>query len=1010
MLDGTSNLMIDPQLLHDVHDRDSLVALLKKSETQQGLGWPVDPDAPFQFEPEIAKGIKSGLNVAISRLVPASSEDKHLVLLAEFPQPYVRRDLRELLASLRKHIRDTKRFADHTGIGDTVFIVAGPAYDDVRFVLFEERERRLPRIRSFGWSRAHIGRTVLTHNLGRLVWSSREKWESAWDVEALTDEFYQEFVKVFDAVKAATTHPGNNEKKHAYVQQLLNRMLFIAFIERMGWLKLPWPDATKPTTDYMHALWIRHQQEEDPAAYYKSVVEPSLAPISFNSVLGKLFFDGLNRAGGIAHGHTLYKLLGDVPYLDGGLFEEEATLDVPGVSVQDEVFDLILGDRRPGFDGGLFRRFNFTVTESTPLDQEVAVDPEMLGKIFESIILDVERHSTGTYYTPRPIVEFMVNEVLKDYLTEKGLAADKAALLVDEDNVESDELSFKPSEMQDTLNLLFEVRAVDPACGSGAYLLTLLQRLFELVDRLEVVHDKGRNTDPRHFYNTKLRLLHRCIYGVDISEIAIRIARLRLWLSLVIENKGIIPEPLPSFDFLIMCGDSLASPVEQNEAGLAYPHNTIQDYTVLKQRWFHPSNNTRPEREVLTRKRAEIAAAFEHELASSRFRAAAQNPFDWEVEFAEVFDPNFDNSPGFDIILANPPYGIAVESQYRVSINSKESYAAFLALAHALSTPGGTCSFIVPTSWQTGEHFFQFRSWLFGNNIVHSVVNLPYDMFAAAYVDTCIVTFRARARTVSGREISIAVLPKHAEYRREDIASALRKLPFKAIESDSRLRIVVNPDAVDLITKVSVGSRLDSKAVVKRGIEAYNYKIALKPTTPSMLPFYEGTVRRYYAGSLMEDKWVQPKPREVELHCGERILLRRLVSRSNRLMAARVNFDAVVKKDLYIVRTEGTEMLLFLLGLLNSSLWSYLYLSRSASAQKDDFRQVTLEGIRGLPLPESRAQRGAIAELVCAIERRVAANESYDLLDAELDTHIYALYGVSNEEQSAVLKYLDTRG
>ena len=726
--------MIDPNLLSNIEDQDSLVSLLNTREDQGGLGWPMADELPFQFEPEIAAGVKGDGSVSISRLIPASAEDKYLVLLAEFERPYVRRDLRELLASVRRHIRTTGRFADHTGVGDTIFIVAAPGYADVRFVLFEERERRLPRIRSFGWRKELIGRTVLTHNLWRLIWSDRARWEAAWDVEGLTDTFYSEFVKVFDAVKAATSHPGGEEKRHAYAQQLLNRLLFIAYIERMDW-QLKTPDGDK---DYLHAQWVRFQS----ADRYREVEDKSLVPATFNGLLGWLFFRALDSPEGVGPLDALHPILGTVPYLNGGLFSEESELDVAGVTVADEVFDLILGDRRPGFDGGLFRRFNFTVTESTPLDQEVAVDPEMLGKIFERIIIAEERHRTGTYYTPRPIVEFMVNEALKGYLAERGLAAEKAALLVDEDRVESEALSFRPSEMQDTLDWLFEVRAVDPACGSGAYLLMLLQRLFELVDRLEVVRNKRRNPDQRHLYNTKLRLLQRCVYGVDISEIAVRIARLRLWLSLVVENRGEKPDPLPSFDFLIMCGDSLASPLFPAQGVLGYPLDDIREYTRLKASFFHPdSGRPRPSREQMKKKREKIAEAFDNELSSNSLRKQSKNPFDWEVEFAEVFNPpeseetladslnlgpefarrgqgelavSAGRPSGFDIVLANPPYVNSGELLQSVGGNYKRALVAaypnsgsgtadllifFLNRALELLCKGGHLAFITSNKW-----------------------------------------------------------------------------------------------------------------------------------------------------------------------------------------------------------------------------------------------------------------------------------------------------------------------
>jgi tRNA1(Val) A37 N6-methylase TrmN6 len=735
--------MIDRELLEGARDQEGLVRLL-----DAGLDWPVDADEPFQLEPEIAQGVKGAASLTVSRLVPETADAERLILLAEFDRPYVRRDLRELLGSVRRHIRETGRFEDHTGIGDTVFIVASPSYDDLRFVLFEEHERRLPRIRSFGWRREFIGRTVLTHNLDRLQWANRNRWETAWDVDALTDEFYDEFVKVFKAFKAATWHPGTEAEKHSYVQQLLNRLLFIAFIERMGWLKAP-----DGTADYLHTLWMRHRAHSDPRAFYSDLVGPQCAPETFIGLLRTLFFHGIGDHGGIEPGHRLFPLLGAVPYLNGGLFEPEEKLDVNGATVTDTVFDLLLGGRRPGFQGGLFRRFNFTVTESTPLDQEVAVDPEMLGKIFERIIIKDERHRTGTYYTPRPIVEFMVNEALKGYLTERGLAPEKAALLVDEDRVESDTVSFRPSDLQDTVDWLFEVRAVDPACGSGAYLLMLLQRLFDLVDRLEVVRDKRRSNNPAHLYDTKLRLLSRCVYGVDISEVAVRIAQLRMWLSLVVENRGAKPEPLPNFDYLIMCGDSLASPIRPDQQVLGYPREAIREYAALKRAYFHPDPlHPRPTKAAMRTKRAEIASAFEDALASSALRALARSPFDWEVDFAEVFDPELGRS-GFDIVVMNPPYVTAnrlkaadspVFNAYmkaaRLEIGfGNDLYVHFMVRALQLLKKDGMFSAITPTTFLTNTTKYRLREELLKWRLKWIIPLSPEIFRATVYAGITIV-------------------------------------------------------------------------------------------------------------------------------------------------------------------------------------------------------------------------------------------------------------------------------
>jgi len=738
------------QRVERVHDQDSLVELLR-----DGLGWPVDPEFAFFEVPEIAAGVKSDSAVTVSQLVPASAEDKHLIVLAEFEKHYVRRDLLELLRSLRSHMRATGKFQGHTGIGDTVFIVAAPNYEDVRFVLFEDRERRKARIRSFGWRREFVGRTVLTHNLERLKWQEdptarAAAWERAWDVEGLTEQFYKDYESVFRQVLSQVQGAPDDKTRHSWTQLLFNRLLFIAFIQRMGWLESPLPRSGSSLREgvgggssaggYLFDLWARHASLSEPEKEYAKLGK-HVHPKTFKDLLDLLFFSSLDSPNGVGGGDALHPLLGVVPYLNGGLFTRDPLLDRSQITVPDEAFAAVLAE-----PDGLFARYNFTVTESTPLDQEVAVDPEMLGKIFERLIIQQERHQSGTYYTPRPIVEFMVNEALKGYLVERGLATEKAAMLVDEDRVESDELSFKPSELQDALDWLFEVRAVDPACGSGAYLLMLLQRLFELVDRLEVSRDKRRNPSQKHLYETKLRLLQRCVYGVDMNETAVRIARLRLWLSLVVENKGEKPEPLPNFDFLIMQGDSLASPLALHiqlhssktaQGSLGYPESEVKKYTQMKGSYFHPSEGERrPTREEMAAQKQQISDGFIHELSSSKLRSLSPMPFDWEVEFAEVFDakssangrPSTTNRlSGFDIVLANPPYVRQEELKRSMGDDYKRAlvaaypnsgsgtadlYVFFYDRALQLLNPGGTLAFITSNKWLRAAYGQKLRAYM----------------------------------------------------------------------------------------------------------------------------------------------------------------------------------------------------------------------------------------------------------------------------------------------------------
>jgi len=253
--------------------------------------------------------------------------------------------------------------------------------------------------------------------------------------------------------------------------------MFIAFIQKKGWLKFD------GKTDYLSALWQDYQQDngtEDKNFY--------------RDRLSHLFFEGLNNPqqqdiAGINNGGYLKYLIGRVPYLNGGLFERDEDDKDSQIIVSDECIDTILHD--------LFQRFAFTVTESTPLDVEVAVDPEMLGKVFEELVTN--RHGSGSYYTPKPIVSFMCREALKGYLKTQvsGELPDAIDRFVDD----HDPVNLGNPEA--ILESLRRVRTCDLACGSGAYLLGMLHELLDLRQCLF----NAKKIDTKTTYQRKLEII-----------------------------------------------------------------------------------------------------------------------------------------------------------------------------------------------------------------------------------------------------------------------------------------------------------------------------------------------------------------------------------------------------------------------------------------------------------------------------------------------------------------------
>ena len=381
-----------------------------------------------------------------------------------------------------------------------------------------------------------LPRRTAVQQVGNIFWSHKDKGsiraalDEAFDVEPVTRAFFAKYKELFEAAEGSVTGFGSDEaereNKRRFVQTLFNRLMFVYFLQRKGWL------AFQGDKDYLNDLRRAYRSAPSETNFYVSR-------------LRLLFFNGLNNPDSRDLTVGLESLIGDVPFLNGGLFEETELDKVGVVAVPDTVIDRVLDD--------LFDRFNFTVMESTPFDIEVAVDPEMLGKVFEELVTG--RHESGSYYTPRPVVSFMCREALKGYLEgrDTGLSDDDITRFVDEHSVSGIGLT----AARNVSDALDEVSVVDPACGSGAYLLGMMQELVELQTLL--YSDKLR-ADAKDLYNLKLHIIQRNLYGVDIDEFAVNIAMLRMWLSLVIDFEGARPEPLPNLDLKVVCGDSLLGP------------------------------------------------------------------------------------------------------------------------------------------------------------------------------------------------------------------------------------------------------------------------------------------------------------------------------------------------------------------------------------------------------------------------------------------------------------------
>jgi type I restriction-modification system DNA methylase subunit len=956
-------------------------------------------------------------------------------------------------------------------VEDLLFICTSDDFKNFNFAYFRGSQTSRALLSTFGWHHGdtHL-RTLAEYNLPALRFPSDTsnfqewltKWRAAFDVEKVTDEFFRRYNEVFTSVEQEIRPAVKDDREgRLFTQKLFNRLMFIYFIQKKGWLSFK----DEPKNKYLRTLFNEAVAKKENF---------------FSDRLYWLFFRGMSVADmklGKQTENELRERRGDVPPLNGGLFEIEDALDVLGaVSISNDAFARILD---------LFERYNFTIEESTPLDVQVAVDPEMLGKVFEELVTG--RHETGSYYTPRPIVSFMCREALKHYLD--GVQPSKEAVAKFVDEADARDLQ-NPEAVLDALK---SVRVCDPACGSGAYLLGMLHELM----RLRVALFRSNKIDDSTLYERKRWIIENNLYGVDNDAFAVQIACLRLWLSLAIDSDE--PRPLPNLDYKIEIGDSLIAPApSESEKQMTFARTAlVNDFRQAKGEYMREDDPVRKLqlRERIENLKGEIALALKHRVPRltegqiqkkrqefslleksiesarnptiktelqkqaeklRRTLAAHEKPpaeadigFDWTVEFAEVFTPTAreqwriddlhpmlndfkrqgklleatqsdPDSGGFDILLANPPYGVEVDDRGARPIGTRDSYPTFLMRATELGKVSAQCCYIVPTSWETGERFKPFRKKFFETVSLESIVNLPYDIFKEAYVDTCILRFGVKRAQIP--EYTVAVLKKKSVLETFISSDLLRPIKFSSIEDDPLLRVLLSPVAGRIFVACKPPRSIPLSAITesKRGIEAYQFKIT-EAAQRGSLPYFDGTVKRFFV-SAEPPKYVRGAEGFEPFNTGERIAVRRIVSRANRIMCALFRETLVVKKDLYIFRLTEEAIskwnVRYVLGLLNSKLLSFLYLARSSAATKDDYRQLSLSGVRELPVIHVTAkEQSSLALKVSELEtfyvqKTLTPDESRRLSRAEdsVDELVFDIYEVSPPDRAHIAEWLAQEG
>jgi len=583
--------------------------------------------------------------------------------------------------------------------------------------------------------------------------------KEAFGVQKVTNKFFAEYKENFDFLTDSLKKNNKGvplfyeqEKLYAFAQRFLGRLMFLYFLQKKGWLA-----GDKKFIPH----WFEKTRKEQ-KNFYQSVLEP-------------LFFDTLNRKRPKDESP-----FGKIPFLNGGLFEKDYS-DL--IYMPDETIGKILK---------FLNAYNFTISEELPLEVEVAVNPEMLGRIFESMLPEFERGKKGTFYTPRPIVHYMCRESLKDFLHSScDLPGYKILSLVEK--AETNSLFEKEAKV--LYDALTNVRVLDPAVGSGAFLVGMMQEIIRL--KIPLAEKLKIKITPAQL---KREIIKSNLYGIDIEPEAIEIAKLRLWLSLVVDEDLEKVEPLPNLDYKLAVGNSLVESFKgkelirkENSLSFYEDEKLVGEFRKLIEKmpeetdpekkkklradlenieWRLIEHKLQREAERKLNQAIELGAKYSrmgiglpdpekkkmeqlikeatqaNEFLKEIKKTGAKPFFLPQVHFAEVFI----EKGGFDIIIANPPY---VRTQKLSDLPYREDlelhygfvddlYAHFTFRAFELARAKGVVTFITSDTYLTLTMKERMRE-LLQKNRIHRLILTPKAFEAT--VNTAIFVVQKDALT-----------------------------------------------------------------------------------------------------------------------------------------------------------------------------------------------------------------------------------------------------------------------
>lgn len=663
----------------------------------------------------------------------------------------------------------------------------------------------------------------------------------AFSINRLSNEFYNEYRKKYfelydfllsnDEFRNEINRIGykteDEVKKYAtlFCKKTLGQVMFLHFIQKKGWLGVQkkWGDGDKK-------FLINSTKNFVGINYFNDFLEP-------------LFYEALNKKRE-NNEYNGYK----IPFLNGGLFSP--LHDYNWKSTNFNIPDDYWFNRNETGLLDVLSQYNFTVDETNPEEQEIAIDPEMLGKIFESLLETNDRSNLGAFYTPREIVQYLCEETLANRLSAELNMDSKSILNYIKYGDALKETEFIEEFSDEIDDILSGFTVLDPAVGSGAFLVGMLNLMVQFRTNISSsFKNKGTNTK----YNLKLETIQNCLYGVDIEADAVEIAKLRLWLSLIVDQEvdDNEPSPLPNLNYNLRVGDSLMYKVfgldfgnvqlKQDKRFKKSYKGILNNIYFLKKEYFFESDSVL-KKNLLTRIE-DLKIDYIKERVMEKDMTLLQDVmnfgfnnyekdvkpyFLWSLDFNEVFEKG-----GFDIVVTNPPY---VDSEkmvkenenlrneyknlYKTAKGNWDLFILFIELCILLTNSNGSIGFIVPNKLIGAKYAETLRSLLLEYNVLslRDYSNVRIFKEASVYPVTAIISKIKESRNTVMSTMKNAI-----------DADCETVVPFEIFNQDTMWdKYFYDNKIVEIILKLNNMKKLSEWGIISSGAATVNEAYEIK--------------------------------------------------------------------------------------------------------------------------------------------------------------------------------------